>query len=184
MAGRSTSEWKSQLGPSTLRNEIYQASTDDESANEPNYVQVPDSQADVPETQFENSVSNARFDENGLYSPKFLATLARCDISKVKSSAEELALNISLLRKENLVGDSASSTPFSFQPMRQVQPKTPTAKDKTLAEPVGMSSHTHMSIETKNDGWYPLYYDMRIWLNGLRKRIRVSKPTNKFSLKV
>lgn len=107
---------RKQLRSSGLRNEIHPESSDDERLIEEPDIQVPDSQAAIPETQLDNYGVDFGSEADGL-SPDARALLARTGISKEKRSLDAIPFTVSLLSKEMIDRAASPESGFSFQPM-------------------------------------------------------------------
>jgi hypothetical protein len=115
--------------PSKLRNEVHQDSTDDERVPDQSYVQVPDSDIRVPETQFRHEE-----DDQCDASPRTEAILAKNAVSKPQVVDKPIPFTYGL-SKPTFQRDREASPQFMFAHARLPVPKA-AAKEVTHPKPI------------------------------------------------
>jgi hypothetical protein len=146
---------KRTLGPSRLRHEIRQESTDDDRATDHIELQVFDSDIVIPETQPKHS-PNANDGDDFLLSPKSKAMLAKNAISKSKSATGMDPMEVTLLSKEPLSGTSLehSQRTFTFSPYTtsRKSPSDEHPSKKTSPDPMDVKSAVDLPTEIAQKG--------------------------------
>ncbi|KAF1995385.1 hypothetical protein P154DRAFT_348081 [Amniculicola lignicola CBS 123094] len=149
------------LGPSNLRHEVHQTSTDDESGPCDSVIQVANSDIAVAETQYEDTQSdiynhdnNGHDDEEFPLSPKTQKMLEKTAISKNQQDDDGAQMGMFLSRDAYGRPSSSDSTGFTFhsQPRGTQQPFTAeAAKPKQPTKPALLKSAFPVNIRDSND---------------------------------
>jgi hypothetical protein len=144
--------------PSRLRNEVRQGSTDDEREHKKHAIQVPNSDAVVPETQpdhdeyFNDDVHGPENESEFTLSPNSLALRERTAVTKKAEAVEFIPFTFKPLSRSAfpLSNSSASAGPHPsvprFKTTKKV-PKKPSRKEEDNAE----ESITHNALTIPDD---------------------------------
>jgi len=135
--------------PSKLRNEVHREMTDDERVPDQSYVQVPDSDILVPETQFE-----PEDDDQHAASPKTEAILAKNAVSKPLVVDNSIPFTYGL-SKPTIQRDQEASTQFSFSHACLAVPKAAPKEvmhPKPIPEPTAVDVAPQPALEVTVNG--------------------------------